>query len=161
MEPLQLISSLVAFAASSVPFYFLLKIKSRKQLVLSSFLGAALLVFGIHSIMETTHIIEDDMIFKVCFIVSLSCLITAYFVFRTKKPHSFNGVFGVAMLLVFGFWASTELAENYIPHQEIVDVLNSFVMIGFSVFIIARFLWFRKVILYSSKIHRIWETKNT
>jgi len=154
MEPVQLVSSLVAFAASSVPFYFLLKIKSRKQLVLSLFLGVALLVFGIHSIMETSHIIEDDIIFKACFIVSLSCLIAAYFVFRTKKPHSFNGVFGVAMLLVFGFWAATELVEYYIPHQETMDIINSFVMIGFSVFIIARFLWFRKVVLYSTKIHR-------
>jgi hypothetical protein len=155
MEIIQLVSALVVFAASLIPFYFLLKIKSKKQLVLSSFLGTVLLVFGIHSIIETTHLIEYDILLKVCFIISLSCLIAVYFVFRTKKPQSFNGIFGIAMLIVFGFWVTTEIMEYYIIHKETIDTMNSFVMIGFSAFIIARFFWFRKDALYPPKIYHI------
>jgi hypothetical protein len=151
MEPIQIASAVVAFAASSVPFYFLFKIKSKKQVVLSSFLAATLIVFGIHSIIETMGMLEDGTILQMCFVVSLSCLIATYYVFKTKKPYSFNGAFGVVMTLVFGIWTATEILENYIPSKESLDVLNSAAMIGFGIFIIARFLWSRKTILYETR----------
>ena len=152
MEPVQIASALVAFAASSVPFYFLLKIKSKKQVILSSFLAATLVVFGIHAIIETLEMLEDDIILQICFVVSLSCLIAIYYVFKTRKPYSFNGAFGVVMIIVFGIWATTEILENYIPSKESLDALNSAVMIGFGIFVIARFLWSRKAILYETRI---------
>jgi hypothetical protein len=151
MESIQIASAVVAFAASSVPFYFLFKIKSKKQVVLSSFLAATLIVFGIHSIIETMGMLEDGTILQMCFVVSLSCLIATYYVFKTKKPYSFNGAFGVVMTLVFGIWTATEILENYIPSKESLDVLNSAAMIGFGIFIIARFLWSRKTILYETR----------
>jgi hypothetical protein len=78
-------------------------------------------------------------------------LIATYYVFKTKKPYSFNGAFGVVMTLVFGIWTATEILENYIPSKESLDVLNSAAMIGFGIFIIARFLWSRKTILYETR----------
>lgn len=151
MEPIQIISAFMVFAASSVPFYFLLKIKSKKQIILSSFLAAALIVFGIHSTIEATEMLEDDTILQVCFVVALSCLIVTYYVFKTRKLHSFNGVFGVVMFLAFGIWVITEILENYIPNKEVLDTLNSIAMIGFASFIIVKFLWSRKTVLYETR----------
>lgn len=152
MEPIQITSAVVTFAASSVPLYFLLKIKSKKQMILSSFLAATLIVFGIHSAIETLEMLADDTILQICFVVSLSCLIATYYVFKTRKLYSFNGAFGIVMIFVFGIWVATEILENYVPNKESLDALNSAVMICFGIFVIVRFLWSRKTILYETRI---------
>ncbi len=90
MELIQVISAGVAFAASSIPLYFAIKVKHESQRILSSLLFVALLAYGFHSMLESFEIINYDFFAKVCFIISAFGLMVSYFIFQLKRfscPH--------------------------------------------------------------------------
>ena len=163
MELIQVISAGVAFAASSIPLYFAIKVKHESQRILSSLLFVALLAYGFHSILESFEIINYDLFAKVCFIISAFGLMVSYSLFQLKRSHALiGGIFGIAMMASFAVWMAGELFEAIVtpttkevgqgvreehlqhhPH-ETIDSISSLVMSGFGVFLIFRFFWLRK-----------------
>jgi hypothetical protein len=172
MELIQVISAGVAFAASSIPLYFAVKVKHESQIILSSLLFVALLAYGFHSMLESFEIINYDLFAKVCFIISAFGLIVSYSIFQLKRSHAFiGGIFGVAMMASFAVWMAGELFEAIVtattkeeieveeeqerqhrPHETIIDSISSLVMLGFGVFLIVRFFWLRKAATVGAKL---------
>lgn len=159
VELIQVISACVAFAASSIPLYLAAKVKHESQRILSSLLFVALLAYGFHSILESFEIINYDLFAKVCFIISAFGLMISYSLFQLKRSHALiGGIFGIAMMASFAVWMAGELLEAIItetttkeeeeqhnPQGIIIDIISSFVMSGFGVFLIVRFFWLRKL----------------
>jgi hypothetical protein len=83
----------------------------------------------------------------------------SYSIFQLKRSHALiGGIFGVAMMASFTVWMVGELLEAIItetttkeeeeqhnPQGIIIDIISSFVMSGFGVFLIVRFFWLRKL----------------
>lgn len=170
MELIQVISACVAFAASSIPLYFAVKVKHESQRILSSLLFVALLAYGFHSMLESFEIINYDLFAKVCFIISAFGLMVSYSIFQLNRSHALvGGIFGVAMMASFTLWMAGELFEaivtattkevaevveeeqRYHPY-ETIDSISSLVMSGFGVFLIVRFFWLRKAATLEAKL---------
>ncbi|HVD20366.1 MAG TPA: hypothetical protein VNB95_00310 [Nitrososphaera sp.] len=174
MELIQVISAGVAFAASSIPLYFAIKVKHESQRILSSLLFVALLAYGFHSMLESFEIINYDFFAKVCFIISAFGLMVSYSIFQLKRSHALiGGIFGIAMMASFAVWMAGELFEAIVTtttttkeqveegeegeeqrHRpdEIIDSVSSLVMSGFGVFLIFRFFWLRKAATLEAKL---------
>jgi hypothetical protein len=165
MELIQVISACVAFAASSIPLYFAVKVKHESQRILSSLLFVALLAYGFHSMLESFEIINYDLFAKVCFIISAFGLMVSYSIFQLKRSHALiGGIFGVAMMASFAVWMAGELFEAIVtatttkeeeqlhhPH-ETIDSISASVMSGFGIFLIVRFFWLRKAATLEAKL---------
>ena len=74
----------------------------------------------------------------------------ALYQFRTNHVL-IGGMFGIAMIMVFGMWMVDELIEAIVitPAEDgeygvkSIDSISSIVMAGFGIFLIARFFWLR------------------
>jgi hypothetical protein len=153
---MQLIFTSVVFAASIVPLYFAVNIRSESQKFISLFLFIALLAYGIHSLLESFEVINYDILVKLCFIISACGLIIAYSILQLKSSHVLiGGMFGIAMIISFGVWMVGELLEATLfvaeEQHEIIDQISSGVMAGFGIFIIVRFLWLRRIVFVESR----------
>jgi hypothetical protein len=108
MELMQFIFTSIVFAASFIPLYFAVYIKSEGQRIISSLLFTALL--GIHSLLESFEVINYDIFVKLCFIISAFGLMVAYTILQIKSSHVLiGGMFGIAMVASFGVWMAGEL----------------------------------------------------
>jgi hypothetical protein len=155
---MQFIFTSIVFAASFIPLYFAVYVKSESQRIISSLLFTALLAYGIHSLLESFGVINYDIFVKLCFIISAFGLMVAYTIFQIKSSHVLiGGMFGIAMLASFGVWMVGELLEATLfvaegQQHEIIDRISSGVMTGFSIFIIVRFLWLRRIVFVESRM---------
>ena len=82
MEIIQVISVTVILFASVIPLYFVIRIRTKRQKILSSFLFIALLTYGIHTLLESAEIIDYSIFIKICLIVSAFGLIISYSFFQ-------------------------------------------------------------------------------
>jgi len=158
MELMQLIFTSVVFAASFIPLYFAVNIKSESQRIMSSLLFIALLAYGIHSLLESFEVINYEIFVKLCFIISASGLVVAYSIIQLKNSRILiGGMFGIAMMASFGVWMAGDLLEATLffaerEQHEIIDRISSGVMAGFGIFIIVRFLWLRRIVFVESRM---------
>ena len=154
---IQLIFTSVVFAASIVPLYFAVNIRSESQRIISLLLFIALISYGIHSLLESVEVINYDIFVKLCFIVSAFGLIIAYSILQLKSSHVLiGGMFGIVMIISFGVWMVGELLETTLfateEQHEIIDQISSGVMAGFGIFIIVRFFWLRRIVYVESRM---------
>lgn len=158
MELMQFIFTSIVFAASFIPLYFAVNIKSESQRVISLLLFIALLAYGIHSLSESFEVINYDIFVKLCLVISASGLMVAYSILQLKSSRVLiGGIFGIAMMASFGVWIAGELLETTLffaeeQQREIIDLISSTVMAGFGVFIIVRFLWLRRIVYLEYKM---------
>jgi hypothetical protein len=157
MEPFQLIFPCIVFAASIIPLYFAIYIKTESQRILSSLLFTSLVAYGIHSLLESFEVINYDIFAKLCFVVSGFGLMVAYSFLQLKNSHVLvGGIFGIAMIASFGVWMAGELLEATFfiteEQREIIDLISSGAMAGFGIFIIVRFLWLRRIVFIESRM---------
>ena len=157
---IQIISAIVAFAASSLPVHFALKIKTERQRILSSLLFASLIAYGIYSIFESSEVVSYQILTKICFIISAFGLMAAYFSYQVKTNRALvGGMFGVAMIVGFSTWMVGEFIEVFaisLTQEEvcsvmIIDNISSIMMAGFGIFLIARFFWLRSIIPFEPR----------
>jgi Na+/phosphate symporter len=150
MEIIPIISASIIFVASLIPLYFVLRIRTKQQKILSSFLFIALLTYGIHTVLESVEIINYSLFTKICLIASAFGLIISYSFFQIRHNNAIiGGIFGLAMMISFGIWMIGELFETVVEEEEFtesVEYISHGVMTGFGVFLIARFFWIRKII---------------
>jgi hypothetical protein len=151
---IQIISVLIVLSASSIPIHFVLKIKTERQRILSSFLFAALIAYCIHTLLESFELVNYQVFTRLCFIVAAFGLMTAYSLYQFRTNHALiGGIFGIAMIAAFGMWMVGELIEAIVitPTEDgeygikTIDSISSIVMAGFGIFLIARFFWLRTV----------------
>jgi hypothetical protein len=157
-------SVLIVLAASSIPIYFALKIKTERQRILSSLLFAALIAYSIHSLLESFELVNYQLFTKLCFIVSAFGLMAAYAFYQFRTNHALiGGVFGIAMMAAFGMWMVGELIDAITittPTEDgeygvkSIDSISSIVMAGFGIFLIARLFWLRSVMPIEAKYMR-------
>jgi hypothetical protein len=158
-------SVLIVLAASSIPIYFALKIKTERQRILSSLLFAALIAYSIHSLLESFELVNYQVFTKLCFIVAAFGLMAAYSLYQLRTNHALiGGIFGIAMIVAFGMWMVGELVEaitiTTTPNEEVeygiktIDSISSMAMAGFGIFLIARFFWLRSVMPIEPKYVR-------
>lgn len=158
MELMQFILTSVVLAASVVPLYLAVNIKSESQRIISLFLFIALLAYGIHSLLQSFEVINYDILVKLCFIISACGLMIAYSILQLKSSHVLiGGMFGIAMMTSFGVWMTGELLEVTLfaterDRHEIIELISSSAMAGFGIFIIVRFLWLHRIMFVESKI---------
>jgi hypothetical protein len=158
MEFIQPVFLILVFAASAIPLYFLINIKTKSQRILSILLFISLIAYGIHSLLESFEMINYNILAKLCFIISAIGVIVAYFFLQLRSSHILiGGIFGVAMMTSFGVWMSGEFLEATLfvvggEQHETIDLISSGVMGGFSIFIIVRFLWLRRMMIIESKV---------
>jgi hypothetical protein len=160
---IQIISVIIVLAASSIPIHFALKIKTERQRILSSFLFAALIAYSIHSLLESFELVNYQVFTKLCFILSAFGLMAAYSFYQFRTNHALiGGIFGIAMIAAFGMWMVGELVEAIIITTtedgeygiKTIDSISSTVMVGFGIFLIARFFWLRSVMPIEPKYLR-------
>jgi hypothetical protein len=158
MEFIQLVFLILVFAASSIPLYFAMNIKTESQRILSVLLFTSLIAYGIHLLLESFEVIKYDIFAKICFVVSAIGVMIAYFFLQLRSSHVLiGGIFGVAMMVSFLAWMAGEFLETVLvisggEKYEFIDLITSGVMGGFSIFIIVRFLWFRSTMLVESRV---------
>jgi hypothetical protein len=155
MEIIQIISASLILAASVIPLYFVLMIRTKKQKILSSFLIIALLTYGIHTILESVEVIDYSLFTKICLFASVFGLIVSYSFFQIRHSNVIiGGLFGLAMMISFGIWMIGELFEAVVEEEEFtesVEYISHGVMTGFGIFLIIRFFWIRNIIHIESK----------
>jgi hypothetical protein len=160
---IQIMSVFIVLVASSIPTYFALKIKTERQRILSSLLLAALISYCIHSLLESFELVNYQVFTRLCFIVAAFGLMTAYSLYQFRTNHALiGGIFGIAMIAAFGMWMVGELIEAIAitPTEDgeygvkSIDSISSIVMVGFGIFLIARFFWLRTVMPIEPKYMR-------
>jgi hypothetical protein len=160
---IQIISVLIVLAASCIPIYFALKIKTERQRILSSLLFAALIAYSIHSLLESFELVNYQVFTRLCFIISAFGLMAAYSFYQVRTNHALiGGIFGIAMTAAFGTWMVGELVEAIAitPTEDgeygikSIDSISSIVMAAFGIFLIARFFWLRSVMPIEPKYVR-------
>jgi hypothetical protein len=155
MEIIQIISASLILAASVIPLYFVLMIRTKKQKILSSFLIIALLTYGIHTILESVEVIDYSLFTKICLFASVFGLIVSYSFFQIRHSNVIiGGLFGLAMMISFGIWMIGELFEAVVEEDEFTEsfeYISHGVMTGFGIFLIIRFFWIRNIIHIESK----------
>jgi hypothetical protein len=155
MEIIPIISASIIFVASLIPLYFVLRIRTKQQKILSSFLFIALLTYGIHTVLESVEIINYSLFTKICLIASAFGLIISYSFFQIRHNNAIiGGIFGLAMMISFGIWMIGELFETVVEEEEFTEsfeYISNGVMIGFGIFLIIRFFWIRNNIYIESK----------
>jgi hypothetical protein len=143
MEIIQIISASLILAASVIPLYFVLMIRTKKQKILSSFLIIALLTYGIHTILESVEVIDYSLFTKICLFASVFGLIVSYSFFQIRHSNVIiGGLFGLAMMISFGIWMIGELFEAVVEEDEFTgsfEYISHGVMTGFGIFLIIRF----------------------
>jgi Na+/phosphate symporter len=155
MEIIPIISASIIFVASLIPLYFVLRIRTKQQKILSSFLFIALLTYGIHTVLESVEIINYSLFTKICLIASAFGLIISYSFFQIRHNNAIiGGIFGLAIMISFGIWMIGELFETVVEEEEFTEsfeYISNGVMIGFGIFLIIRFFWIRNNIYIESK----------
>jgi hypothetical protein len=155
MEIIQIISASLILAASVIPLYFVLMIRTKKQKILSSFLFIALLTYGIHTILESVEVIDYSLFTKICLFASVFGLIVSYSFFQIRHSNVIiGGLFGLAMMISFGIWMIGELFEAVVEEDEFTEsfeYISHGVMTGFGIFLIIRSFWIRNIIHIESK----------
>lgn len=156
MEIIQVISASIILVASLIPLYFILRIRIKQQKILSSFLFIALLIYGIHTMLESLKIIDYNLFTKICLIASVFGLVISYSFFHIRHSNVIiGGIFGLAMMISFGIWMIGELFESIAGGEEFtesIEYISHGVMTGFGIFLIIRFLWIRNTIHIESKM---------
>lgn len=86
------------------------------------------------------------IILEVCFVAAVVGTVVSYVIFQKRNYNvMIGGIFGIAMLAVFGMWLIGEMIEAFILDDNTAAIyLNSSVMIGFGIFIFARFFLLRR-----------------
>jgi hypothetical protein len=149
---IQIMSVFIVLVASSIPIYFALKIKTERQRILSSFLFVALIAYCIHSLLESFELVNYKVFTRLCFVISAFGLMATYSLYQFRTNHVLiGGIFGSAMIVVFGMWMVGELIEAIVirPTEDgeygvkSIDSISSIGMAGFGIFLIARFFWLR------------------
>lgn len=86
------------------------------------------------------------IILEVCFVAAVVGTVVSYVIFQKRNYNvMIGGIFGIAMLAVFGTWLIGEMIEAFILDDNTAAIyLNSSVMIGFAIFIFARFFLLRR-----------------
>lgn len=153
---IQITSAFIVLLSSSVPFYFAMKVKDGRQRILSSLLLAALIAYSIHSLFEAFGFDNHQVFTKICFVVAAFGLMASYIFFQIRKNHVIiGGIFGMVMMASFGTWFVGEIFNSFfvtgVENNEIIKYINSIVMTGFGIFLIARFLWLRSITPIDSK----------
>ncbi|MEX0855039.1 MAG: hypothetical protein WD018_04650 [Nitrosopumilaceae archaeon] len=149
METLQIASATIILLAAVIPLYFAIKVKTNKQILLSSILLTSVLVtYGIHAILESVWHNSFALIFEICFAASIVGTILSYTIFHQRTSHALvSGIFGLAILSVFVTWMVSEIVENFLPvYSAAARDLTSSVMIGFGILIFARFFWLKRIL---------------
>lgn len=149
METLQIASATIILLASVIPIYFAIKVKTNKQILLSSILLVSVLVtYGIHAIVESLWQNNFALIFEICFAASIIGTILSYIIFHKKTSHTLvSGIFGLAILTVFVTWMIGEIVETFLPiYGAAAENLTSSVMIGFGILLFARFFWLKRIL---------------
>jgi hypothetical protein len=158
MEFIQLAFLVLVFAASIIPLYFAINIKTESQRILSILLFISLVAYGIHSLLELFEVINYDVFAKLCFIGSAIGVIVAYFLLQLRSSHVLiGGIFGVVMMISFLVWMTIEFLEAILivaeeEQYESLDLISAGVMGGFSIFIIIRFLWLKRIVFIESRV---------
>jgi hypothetical protein len=134
----------------------MLGIRAERQRLLSGILFIVLQAYVVHSLIEAFAIVDVgyQVFAKVCFVASIFGLMASYSFFQVKSKHTLiGGIFGLAMMLTFSTWMIGELAEaTAMFDNEIIESNSSIVLVGFSIFIIARFFWLRKAVLLEARV---------
>jgi hypothetical protein len=160
---IQIMSVFIVLVASSIPIHFVLKIKTERQRILSSFLFVALIAYCIHSLLESFELVNYQVFTRLCFIISAFGLMAAYSLYQFRTNHLLiGGIFGIAMIAAFGMWMVGELVEAIAitPTEDgeygikTIDSISSIVMAGFGIFLIVRFFWLRTVMPIEPKYVR-------
>ena len=143
MEIIPIISVSIILAASLIPLYFVLRIRTKQQKILSAFLFTALLVYAIHTLLESLEIINYSLFTKICLIVSAFGLIISYSFFQIRHSNTIiGGIFGLVMMISFGIWMIGEVFESITGLEEFtesVEFVSHGVMTGFGIFLIYDF----------------------
>ena|SRR5215212_62615 len=155
MEIIPIISASIIFVASLIPLYFLLRVRTKQQKILSLFLFIAMLTYGSHTILESVEVIDYSLLTKICLIASAFGLIVSYSFFQIRHSNVIiGGLFGLMMMISFGIWMIGELLEAIVEEEEFtesVEYISQGVMTGFGIFLITRFFWIRNIIHIESK----------
>lgn len=153
---IQIMSAFVVLVSSSVPLYFVMKIKDDRQRILSSLLLFVLIAYSIHSIFESIGLDNHQIFTKICFVVAAFGLMASYVFFQIRINHVIiGGIFGIVMMVSFGTWFVGEISESFlvmgVENNETIEYINSVAMTGFGIFLLARFFWLRNIIPIDSK----------
>lgn len=152
---IQIISAIIILFASLIPLYFILRIRTDQQKILSSLLFIVLLAYGIHTLLESVSFIDYSIFIKICLVASAFCLIISYSLFQIRHSNVIiGGIFGLVMMISFGIWMIGELFEAITKEEkflESVEYISHGAMTGFGIFLIIRFLWIRNIIHMESK----------
>jgi len=155
---IQIISASVALAASLIPIHFILKIRTERQRILSTILFTVLVAYAVHTFLEASGVLNYTLFTRFCFIISAFGLMAAYSFLQFRVNHVLiGGLFGIAIIASFGTWMVGELVESFAiteENVEFVEYINSSVMAGFSIFLMARFFWLRSVMSIEPKYVR-------
>lgn len=145
MEILQIISVCAVILASIIPLYFVFKVKTNREVLLSSILlFSALIAYGIGVIVENFAEDIEGPLFQICLVAAVIGTMASYIIIQKRHSHSLiGGMFGMVMLSVFGALLIGEIVGNLQPNFMPIKYFNSFLMIGFGLFIITRYFWLR------------------
>lgn len=145
MEILQIISVCAVILASIIPLYFAFKVRTNREILLSSILlFSALISYGIGIIIENFAEDFEVPLLQICLVAAVIGTMASYIVIQKRHSHSLiGGIFGIVMLSVFGSLLVGEILGNLQPNFIPIKYFNSSLMIGFGIFIIIRFFWLR------------------
>ena len=102
IPPARFLVSVILFA-SVIPLYFVIRVRTKQQKILSSFLFIALLTYGVHTLLESAEIIDYSIFIKICLIASAFGLIISYSFFQIRHNNVIiGGIFGLVMMISFG-----------------------------------------------------------
>jgi hypothetical protein len=153
---IQITSACVVLVSSLVPLYFVLGAKAERQRLLSVILFVVLQAYVVHSLIESFELVGTNyqVFAKLCFVVSTFGLTASYSFFQIKAKHALiGGMFGLVMTVTFAIWMIGELAEATLAFEnETVEYVSSIVMASFGIFLIARYLWIRKIVLAEARV---------
>jgi hypothetical protein len=144
-----MISASAAVVASSVPLNFILKVKADRQRILSAILFTALIAYASHTYLESSGLLNYQLLTRICFVVSALGLVAAYSFYQIRSNHPvIAGAFGAAMVSSFAIWMVAELIEpatTSVIQAQTLEFAGSSAMAGLAVFVLARFFWLRSI----------------
>jgi hypothetical protein len=145
MEIIHIASAAITLLSAMVPIYFIIKVSYNRKVFFSSILlFTVLMSYGVHAILESIWQNNFELI-RICFMVSITGTLITYLAFRKKQTtFPISGVFGIALLLVFCIWISSETIRLFIPSYAIeATYFVSLAMIGFGILLLVKFFWLR------------------
>ncbi len=83
---------------------------------------------------------QGAFIIKFCLAAAVVGTMTSYIVLQRSRML-IGRIFGFVILVSFGTLFVGETLEIFLPQVMILKYLNSFMMIGFGIFIVSRYFW--------------------